>query len=129
VDELADSTVLVRDREALRARLAADGYLFFHSLTPHAALPNDARTLRLSGDFRWQLPDQPVPAELVLGPGGLPREMFSRLFRFRRWWEPVPGGLALCPKSQLLAAPPGPSRFFPVHPSWQYWQPPPGAVH
>ncbi|HEY3953860.1 MAG TPA: phytanoyl-CoA dioxygenase family protein [Streptosporangiaceae bacterium] len=113
---------------------ASTGYrlgdvIIFHSLTPHAALPNDARTLRLSGDFRWQLPDQPVPAELVLAPGGRTWEMFSRLFRFRRWWEPVPGGLALCPKSQLLAAPPGPSRFFRVHPSWRHWQPPPGTVH
>lgn len=113
---------------------ASTGYrpgdaIIFHSLTPHAARPNDARTLRLSGDFRWQLPDQPVPAELVLAPGGRPWEMFSRLFRFRRWWEPVPEGLALYPKNQLLTVPPGPSRFFPVHPSWRCWQPPPGTVH
>jgi len=26
-------------------------------------------------------------------------------------------------------APPGPSRFFAVHPGWQAWRPPPSAVH
>ncbi len=103
--------------------------IIFHSLTPHAARPNDAKTLRLSGDFRWQLADQPVPAELVLGPSGRPWEMFSRMFRFRGWWEPVPAGLELRPKDQMLAEPPGPSRFFPVHRSWRHWQPPPGIVH
>ena len=42
--------------------------IIFHCLTPHAALPNTGSALRISGDFRWQLPDRPVPAELVLGP-------------------------------------------------------------
>jgi hypothetical protein len=55
--------------------------------------------------------------------------MFSRLFRRRRWWEPVPAGLALYPKAELVAAPPGPSRLIRVHPGWRYWQPPPAAVH
>ena len=82
------------------ARLAADGYLFFgsaerdwasaayhpgdvllfHRLTPHAALPNTGTALRLSGDFRWQRPDRPAPAELILGPAAT-RESPSRSAR------------------------------------------------
>ena len=42
--------------------------IIFHCLTPHAALPNTGSSLRISGDFRWQRPDQPTPAELILGP-------------------------------------------------------------
>lgn len=102
--------------------------IIFHSLTPHAVLPNTGSALRISGDFRWQSPGQRVPAEFILGPGGR-RELFSRLFRWQRWWEPIPAGLSLCPKDELIAVPPGPSRFFPVHRSWQRWKPPPGAVH
>jgi Phytanoyl-CoA dioxygenase (PhyH) len=102
--------------------------LIFHCLTPHAALPNCGSSLRVSGDFRWQRPDQPVPAELVLGPAARPPEMFSRLFRGERWWEPVPAGLALHPRTQMVAAPPGPSRLIAVHPGWRHWQPP-AAVH
>ena len=48
--------------------------LVFHCLTPHAALPNQGSTLRISGDFRWQRSDEPAPAELVLGPAGRPPE-------------------------------------------------------
>ena len=103
--------------------------IIFHCLTPHAALPNQGSTLRISGDFRWQRPDQPAPAELVLGPAGRPPEMFSRLFRRERWWEPVPAGLTLHPRAQMITAPPGPSRLIPVHPGWKYWQPPPATVH
>jgi hypothetical protein len=103
--------------------------LVFHSLTSHAALPNHATTLRLSGDFRWQRPDQPVPAELVLGPAGGPHEMFSRLLRNEPWWEPVPAGLALAPRETMVPVPPGPSRFFRVHPGWRFWRPPGGTVH
>jgi hypothetical protein len=103
--------------------------IVFHCLTPHAALPNHGDTLRISGDFRWQLPDQPAPTELILGPAGRQWEVFSRLFSRERWWEPVPAGLALYPRKQLITAPPGPSRFFPVHRSWRHWRPPPGAVH
>lgn len=103
--------------------------IIFHCLTPHAALPNQGQTLRLSGDFRWQLPDQPVPAEVILAPGGRQWELFSRLFSRERWWEPVPAGLALYPRTQLVTAPPGPSRFFAVHRSWRHWRPPPGTVH
>jgi hypothetical protein len=103
--------------------------IVFHCLTPHAALPNQGQTLRLSGDFRWQLPSQPAPAEMVLGPGGRQWEMFSRMFSRQRWWEPVPAGLALYPRNQLVTRAPGPSQFFPVHRSWRYWRPPPGTVH
>jgi hypothetical protein len=106
----------------------AGDVVIFHSLTPHAVLPNTTSALRISGDFRWQPPDQRAPAEFILGPGGR-RELFSRLFRWQRWWEPIPAGLSLCPKDQLIAVPPGPSRFFTPHRSWQHWRPPPGAVH
>ena len=117
--------------------------LLFHCLTPHAALPNNGTALRLSGDFRWQRPDRPAPAELILGPGlarawagdargpgrGTGREMFSRLLEHQEWWEPVPAGLTLCPRARLTVRPPGPSRFFAVHPGWQRWRPPPAAAH
>jgi hypothetical protein len=103
--------------------------LIFHCLTPHAALPNTGPVLRISGDFRWQTPDHPAPSELVLGPAGRGWEVFSRLFHDQPWWEPVPAGLALRPRAELAARPPGPSRFIAVHPGWQAWRPPPSAVH
>ena len=103
--------------------------LVFHCLTSHAALPNCDVSLRLSGDFRWQCSDQPVPAELVLGPAGGQWEMFSRLFARQPWWEPVPDGMTLVPRERLVASPPGPSRYFRVHPGWRFWRPPAGAVH
>ena len=109
--------------------------IIFHCLTPHAALPNEGSALRVSGDFRWQVPDAPSPAEMVLGPAGTQNrrgqpELFYRMFRRQRWWEPVPAGLTLRPRAELAAIPPGPSRFFAVHPGWQAWQPPaPAAVH
>jgi len=103
--------------------------IVFHCLTPHAALPNTGSSLRISGDFRWQRPDQPAPAELVLGPTGRLPELFSRLFSRERWWEPVPAGLALSPRAELIGAPPGPSRLVAVHPGWKHWHPPPAAVH
>ena len=103
--------------------------IVFHCLTPHAALPNTGSALRISGDFRWQRPDQPVPAEVILGPKARPPEVFSRLFSQERWWEPVPAGLALHPRAEMAAIPPGPSRLVTVHPGWKQWRPPPGAVH
>jgi Phytanoyl-CoA dioxygenase (PhyH) len=103
--------------------------IIFHCLTPHAALPNTGSALRISGDFRWQRPDQPAPAELVLGPHGRQHELFSRLFSREQWWEPVPAGLALFPRAQMAAVPPGPSRLVAVHPGWKHWRPPPAAVH
>jgi len=105
--------------------------IIFHCLTPHAALPNTGSALRISGDFRWQRPDQPAPAELILGPrraAGQP-ELFSRLFGHERWWEPVPAGLALQPRAQMIGLAPGPSRLVAVHPGWKHWRPPPAAVH
>jgi hypothetical protein len=103
--------------------------LIFHCLTPHAALPNTGSVLRISGDFRWQTPDHPAPSELVLGPAGRSWEVFSRLFQDQPWWEPVPAGLDLRRRADLAAGPPGPSRFFTVHPGWQAWRPPRSAVH
>jgi hypothetical protein len=109
--------------------------LLFHCLTSHAALPNHTDQLRLSADFRWQAADQPAPAELVLGPAAAsarrPRqvELFSRLLSREPWWEPVPDGLLLYGRQQLLTAPPGASRLFPVHPGWRRWRPPRAAVH
>jgi hypothetical protein len=112
--------------------------IIFHCLTPHAALPNRGSALRISGDFRWQRPDQPAPAELILGPRASAAdqaqdartpEMFSRLFRRARWWEPVPAWLTLYPKAQLVGVPPGPSRLIAVDPGWKRWRPPPAAVH
>jgi hypothetical protein len=115
--------------------------IIFHCLTPHAALPNHGSALRISGDFRWQRPDQPVPAELIYGPRAsapaptqgsqdawMP-EMFGRLFRRAPWWEPVPAGLTLYPRAQLVGVPPGPSRLIAVDPGWKRWRPPPAAVH
>jgi hypothetical protein len=107
--------------------------ILFHCLTPHAALPNHGSALRISGDFRWQRADQPAPAELILGPhrpaAGRQHEMFSRMFRRARWWEPVPAGLTLYPRAQLVGIPPGPSQLITVNPGWKRWRPPPGAVH
>ena len=106
--------------------------ILFHCLTPHAALPNAGSALRISGDFRWQLPDKPAPSEMVLGPAGRAQglELFGRLFGHEQWWEPIPAGLTLRPRAELAAVPPSPSRFFAVHPGWQRWQPPPpAAVH
>ena len=103
--------------------------ILFHCLTPHAALPNTSPALRLSGDFRWQRPGQPAPAELILGPAARPPELLGRLLRREPWWEPVPAGLTLVPRARLVALPPGPSRFFAVHPGWRHWRPPSAAVH
>jgi hypothetical protein len=102
--------------------------IIFHCLTPHAALPNRGSALRISGDFRWQRVGQPAPAEVILGPAAQPPELFSRLFRRQSWWEPVPAGLTLYPRAQMVSVPPGPSRLVRVHPGWRHWQPP-RAVH
>jgi hypothetical protein len=109
--------------------------LLFHCLTSHAALPNHADKLRLSADLRWQAADQPAPAELILGPAASngrrmrQPELFGRLLSRESWWEPVPDGVMLHSLQQLLAAPPTPSRLFPVHPGWQRWRPPRTAGH
>jgi ectoine hydroxylase-related dioxygenase (phytanoyl-CoA dioxygenase family) len=109
--------------------------LLFHCLTSHAALPNHTDQLRISADFRWQAADQPAPAELVLGPASVwarrsrQVELFSRLLSREPWWEPVPDGLFLYARQELLTAPPAASRLFPVHNGWQRWRPPRAAVH
>jgi hypothetical protein len=110
--------------------------LVFHCLTCHAALPNHADRLRISADFRWQAADQPAPAEMVLGPAAVrangrrvrQSELYSRLLSSEPWWEPVPDGLLLRPRHELIAAPPAPSRLFAVHPRWQRWRPAAGPV-
>ena len=109
--------------------------LLFHCLTSHAALPNHAERLRISADVRWQGAGQAAPAELVLGPAaGQPKrgpqvELFSRLLSREPWWEPVPSGLMLQPRRQLVSVPPAPSRLFTVHAAWQRWRPPAASVH
>ncbi len=117
-----------RERGWATTDYRAGDALVFHCLTSHAALPYRDTSLRLSGDFRWQCPDQPAPAQLVIGPGGQ-RELFSRMFARKPWWEPVPGGMPLIPRERLAAISPGPSRYFTVHPGWKNWRHPDGAVH
>jgi hypothetical protein len=102
--------------------------IIFHCLTPHAALPNTSRRLRLSADFRWQQPGRAAPSEMILGPAGRTPELFSRLLRREPWWEPVPPGLQLRPRAELAARPPGPSQLFAVDPSWQSRRPPPSRL-
>ncbi len=129
--------------------------IIFHCLTPHAALANTGTALRLSGDFRWQAAGQAAPAELILGParrvagpfappvtrdseGGMGRWAGVGASRWRcsagcsgasRGGSRCPPGSGSCRGPSLSPVPPGPSRFFPVHPGWRRWRPPPGAVH
>ena len=63
--------------------------IIFHCLTPHAALPNAGRRLRLSGDFRWQQPGRPAPSEMILGPAGRAPELFTRAAQFQSAWSAV----------------------------------------
>ncbi len=113
----------------------AGDVLLFHCLTSHAALPNHADRLRISTDVRWQGVGHAAPAELVLGPtAGQARrgpqvELFSRLLSRESWWEPVPSGVMLQPRGQLISVPPAPSRLFTVHKAWQRWRPPAASVH
>jgi Phytanoyl-CoA dioxygenase (PhyH) len=113
----------------------AGDVLLFHCLTSHAALPNHADRLRISTDVRWQSASHAAPAELVLGPNagqvrrGPQVELFSRLLSRESWWEPVPSGLMLQPRAQLISVPPAPSRIFTVHPAWKRWRPPAASVH
>jgi hypothetical protein len=115
---LVDSGAHAGDAETLRARLGVDGYLFFHGLTSHAALPNRAGRLRVSQDSRWQAAGQPAPARLVYGPKRPERgEMLSRLLGRHRWWEPIPAGQPIAGHAASAGAAPW-SRFFPVDPRW-----------
>jgi len=90
----------------------AGDVLVFHCLTTHAALPNRAARLRFSGEYRWQLADQPAPRRMVIGPHG--HEIGSRLFGRSDWWHAVGSGLTLIDgggvdEGQVLPA--APSRF------------------
>lgn len=54
----------------LASDIAAGDVLVFHAMTVHAALPNRTpNRLRLSGDYRYQRVDEPVP-EHALSPSG-----------------------------------------------------------
>ena len=64
----------------------AGDVVVFHCLTTHAALPNHEQRLRFSGEYRWQLADQPAPQRMVIGPSG--REIGSPLFGRTDWWRP-----------------------------------------
>ncbi len=90
----------------------AGDVVVFHCLTTHAALPNREGRLRFSGEYRWQLADQPAPRRMVIGPHG--QEIGSRLFRRTTWWRPVAPRLTLfngggVDAGPVLPAPP--SRF------------------
>jgi hypothetical protein len=86
----------------------AGDVLVFHCLTTHAALPNTESRMRFSGEYRWQLADQPAPRRMVVGPQG--HEIGSRLFSSMPWWRPVPDGVTLFddggPEARTLPVPP-----------------------
>ncbi len=94
-------------------------------LADSTSLLNDQDGLRrqLAGDgylfFRGLLP---VAEVRTVGAAILDR------LRSRRLGGPVPAGLTLYPRAQLVSVPPGPSRLVRVHPGWRHWQPP-RAVH
>ena len=73
MDELADSRRLASDPAALRARLAADGYVFLRGLLPagpvRAAGEQVAATLRAGG---WTAAGSPLP-----GAAAGPREALA----------------------------------------------------
>jgi hypothetical protein len=93
----------------------AGDVIVFHCLTTHAALPNQENRLRVSGEYRWQLADQPAPTRMVIGPNG--KEIGSRLFAGAPWWRSVLRGLTLfddgdADRHQKRPRPLAPSRFF-----------------
>ena len=106
-------------REWATADYRVGDVLIFHSLTAHAALPNQLETLRISGDFRWQLPIEPAPLELVIGRNG--KEIYADLFERQPWWRPVPPNLLFTHLNRNNTAPPKHSRMFQVHPAWRNW--------
>jgi hypothetical protein len=91
--------------------------LVFHCLTAHAALPNRSDRLRLSGEVRWQLADDPAPRRLVYGKRNQPVELFSRMFRGQPWWRPVPPGLRFVDRGPDVAVGIPPSRYVDVNPA------------
>jgi hypothetical protein len=93
----------------------AGDVIVFHCLTTHAALPNREERIRFSGEFRWQLADQPAPRRMVVGPNG--NEIGSGLFGRAPWWRPVRGNLTLFEDGGdegRMRLPAPPSRFVPV---------------
>jgi hypothetical protein len=87
--------------------------LAFHCLTSHAAQQNRTDRLRLSGDFRWQVSQDPVPAGWVFDPNSDGTELWSPLFARTAWWRPVPANLAFFPgpRSPIPGAPLPRSRY------------------
>ncbi len=77
----------------LTADYEAGDVLVFHCLTTHAALPNHEERMRFSGEYRWQLADQPAPRRVVIGPHG--HEFGSLVFSRTPWWHSVSRRLTL----------------------------------
>lgn len=98
--------------------------LIFHCLTAHAALPNRTKSLRVSGDYRWQPVSSPVKKEFIFGAKGRDSEMFSRSFQEAPWWKPVPSDVVLRTNEWDVHVPPPASRFFEVSPAWSNWSGP-----
>ena len=71
--------------------------ILFHCLTPHAALPNTGSALRISGDFRWQRPDQPAPGEMILGPRAARRSCSAACSPASAGGSPCPPGWPFIP--------------------------------
>jgi hypothetical protein len=97
----------------------------FHCLTAHAAMPNRRDDVRLSGSFRWVLPEEPAAAELIYGAGGSGRELLAHSLAGEPRWRPVPASATAV---DGRPRPPGRSRFFPVHPAWEAWSEPSGGL-
>ncbi len=97
------------ERGWLTADYAAGDVLVFHCMTTHAALPNREGRLRFSGEYRWQLADQPAPRRVVIGPNG--REIGSRVFGRADWWHSVSRGLTLMDGGSLEDGPVLPRPF------------------
>lgn len=108
------------ERGWLTADYVAGDVLVFHCMTTHAALPNRERRLRFSGEYRWQLADQPAPRRMVIGPNG--HEIGSRMFGRAAWWHSVSRGLSLMDGGGIEdgpVLPAAPSRFVAVDGSAQ----------
>ena len=115
VDELADSGGLAGDPAALRARLAADGYVFLRGLLPaeqvRAAGELVAAKLRAGG---WTAAGPPGPGALV---GTSPRGPGPAAARRTGRSSPAPiMALHSRPRLATLAAPARASSLSPDHP-------------
>lgn len=92
--------------------------LVFHCLTAHAALPNNTDRLRLSGDYRWQSTNAPVPADALLPHlhGPVPGwDELSRDWSSTTWVTPpenltivdrIGGEVTALPPSRYVTVPP-----------------------